>query len=94
MHLHWRRLTKLKNAQKACTKVAMLGKELPPAPLLVTITRVGPRLLDDDNLATACKFVRDQIAAAVGIDDGSALYTWRYAQTNGDYGVDVEIVSR
>ena len=94
MHQHWRKLTKLKDAQKAHTKVAMRGKELPLAPLVVTITRLGPRRLDDDNLASACKYVRDQIAAIVGIDDGSASYTWVYKQLIGAYGVDVEIISR
>ena len=72
------------------------GQQIPTVPLLVTITRVGPRRLDDDNLAAACKYVRDQIAAVIGIDDGSPLYTWRYEQRVGgrkEYGVDVEIVT-
>lgn len=82
------------NEQKAHTKVAMRDKEIPPPPLLVTITRIGPRKLDDDNLASACKYARDQIASAVGIDDGSEQYTWLYKQAKGGYGVDVEIVTR
>ena len=73
----------------------MVGKELPPLPLLVTITRIGPRRLDDDNLTSACKYVRDQIAAAIGTDDGSDQYTWQCEQRIGKkYGVDVEITTR
>lgn len=59
----------------------------------MTITRVSPRKLDDDNLQSACKYVRDQIADLIGVDDGSPLYTWRYSQRAGKCSVDVEIVS-
>ncbi len=91
---HWRTAARHKRHQREMTAAWMYGMRLPPLPLVVTITRVGPRALDDDNLAAACKYVRDQIAAAVGEDDGSPLYTWRYEQRVGKYGVDVEIVAR
>lgn len=71
------------------------NESIPPPPLLVTITRIGKRKLDDDNLASACKYVRDQVAAEVGIDDGSDQYTWRYEQrVEKVYGVEVEVTSR
>lgn len=100
--LHWKRLAALKKQQRAATLHAILGLPYRPKtyryptspPLIVTITRAGPRKLDDDNLAAACKYVRDQIAAIVGVDDGSPLYTWRYAQRKGEYGVDVTIEPR
>ncbi len=95
--LHWRAMASLKKKQKAAVRVVMHGLALPPPPLTVTITRVGPGKLDDDNLAGAAKYVRDQIAAAVGVDDGSPLYTWRYGQRTGragEYGVEVEITKR
>ena len=95
--LHWRRMSFLKKQQRGATLCCMVGLRLPPLPLVVTITRIGPRKLDDDNLAASCKYVRDQIAAVVGEDDGSPQYTWRYAQRvgrNERYGVDVEIVTR
>lgn len=94
---HWRKLSQLRKKQKAATKRSMTGKEIPPLPLIITITRVGKRVLDDDNLATSCKYVRDQIAEVVGVDDGSPLYTWRYQQRTSSsekYGVEVEIVTR
>lgn len=94
LRLGWRRFAALKKSQKVATKACMHGVDIPPMPLLVTITRVGPRKLDDDNLANACKYVRDQIAAEVGVDDGDDRYTWRYCQRIGKYGVDVEITQR
>ena len=93
-HLHWRRLAKLAKDQKLATYLSIRGKPIPPLPLLITITRVGPRKLDDDNLASACKYVRDEIADAVGEDDGSEQFTWMYEQRMGEYGVEVEITSR
>ena len=94
VRMHWRAMDSLKKKQKLATKLCMRDVKLPAMPLLVTITRVGPRKLDDDNLASACKYVRDEIAKAVGVDDGSDLYTWMYAQRIGTYGVDVEITQR
>ena len=105
-HKHWRTLSNTSRKQKEATHYCILNKlveigwqehtvaKLPAPPILITITRVGPRKLDDDNLASACKYVRDQIAAEVGVDDGSDLYTWRYEQRKGAYGVDVEITPR
>lgn len=97
--LHWRQLAALKEGQRWATRLCLRdavnrGAELPAPPLLVTITRVGPRRLDDDNLQAACKYVRDEVAAQVGVDDGSDQYTWRYEQRIGDYAVEVEITQR
>lgn len=94
---HWRKLVKVKKKQKLATKRSMSGKQVPPLPLLVIITRVGKRVLDDDNLATSAKYIRDQIAEIIGVDDGSPLYTWRYEQRTSAserYGVEVEITTR
>lgn len=88
-------MLKIKQGQKSATKLAMHGLKLPAPPLVVVITRIGPGKLDDDNLAHACKYVRDQIAAQVGVDDGSELYTWECRQQKGkSFGVSVEISPR
>ena len=98
--MHWRKMASLKKKQRSATKLCMfiatsgVPTAIPPLPLLITIARIGPRKLDDDNLASACKYVRDQIATAVGVDDGSSQYTWQYKQKIGAYGVDVEITPR
>lgn len=93
--MHWREMARLKKKQREATAYCMVGKVIPLPPLTITITRIGPRRLDDDNLASACKYVRDQIADIVGLDDGSSMYTWRYNQrigANSQYGVEVEII--
>lgn len=96
---HWRVLSDLVRYQREMTTVAMSEVPMPRGPWIVTLTRVGPRMLDDDNLAAACKHVRDQIAqrlagGEVGQRDGPEWFTWHYAQERGTYGVDVEIETR
>lgn len=96
--MHWRALSSLKKKQKTatalCIKKAQESARIPKMPLLITITRVGPMKLDDDNLSGSAKYVRDEIARVVGVDDGSDLYTWRYEQRIGKYAVEVEITER
>jgi hypothetical protein len=65
--------------------------------LVVTITRIGQRNLDTDNLAGSQKGPRDSIARWLGIDDASPMVEWRYAQERGPaktYAVRIEIVGR
>jgi hypothetical protein len=68
-------------------------------PLTITLTRVGPRRLDDDNLQTAFKPFRDGVADALfganqKSDDSDPRFTWKYAQRKGrprEYAVEIEI---
>lgn len=63
----------------------------------VTLTRIALRKLDDDNLSRSFKAIRDQIADQMGINDGSDLFTWKYAQERGtpkQYAVRIEIDAR
>lgn len=60
--------------------------------LEVRITRIGPRKLDCDNLSGSAKAVRDAIAKGLGVDDGSPMYRWVYAQAKGPYAVEIELV--
>lgn|GEM_PF-3839684 len=63
-----------------------------PALLVVRLTRVSPRLLDeDDNLPIALKSVRDEVARQLRVDDSSPLVRWRYAQAQGEASVLVEL---
>ena len=90
--LHWRSMVKLKHGQRTMVAAMLAGKRCPQLPVVVTLTRVGKRRLDDDNLAAAFKFVRDQVAHWVGVDDGSPLYEWRYGQRIGaEYAIEIEI---
>lgn len=67
---------------------------LPSLPATATLTRIGPKPLDPDNLAASFKAVQDGIAQFFGVDDGSDAWTWVYAQEKGAYGLKVEIRSR
>lgn len=63
-------------------------------PAVVTLVRQSTGKLDDDNLRGALKHVRDGIAHALCIDDGSRFVRFRYAQRKakrGDFGVEVRI---
>jgi hypothetical protein len=61
----------------------------------ITLRRFSVGKLDSDGLHTALKSVRDGVADALGVDDGSSTITWKYEQAKGKrgvYAVEVEIV--
>lgn len=63
-------------------------------PCVVKLTRVAPKELDDDNLRSALKAIRDGVADALGIDDRDSRVTWDYAQqpaARRRYAVSIEI---
>lgn len=92
VRMHWRAMDRLKKGQKTAVSICLQGKPLPPLPVTVTMIRTGPRKLDSDNLASACKYVRDSIANAYGVDDGSEAYDWRCEQAVGkNYAVEIVI---
>ena len=64
-------------------------------PIEVTLTRIAPRSLDSDNLASSLKATRDGVADWLGIDDkDTPRLKWRYGQSRGApryYAVKVEV---
>jgi hypothetical protein len=65
-------------------------------PCVVTLTRIGPNLLDDDNLAGSFKHIRDEVARLIGIDDGSPQIKFEYKQEaigKRKYRVIIEVQS-
>lgn len=92
--MHWKKMVRLKQKQRKVIGECLKDAVIPPLPLIVVLTRIGPRTLDGDNLQGACKYVRDEVAAAVGTDDGSSLYTWVYKQRTGEYGIEIEFFPR
>lgn len=67
-----------------------------PLPCVVTLTRIAPRALDDDNLRSALKAARDGIADRFFISDRDPRVSWRYAQRKGapkEYAVEVAITT-
>lgn len=52
--------------------------------LTVVIARIAPRSLDDDNLRSGCKSVRDGITDALGLkNDRDSRLSWEYEQQKG-----------
>jgi hypothetical protein len=70
-------------------------------PCIVTLTRISPRLLNDDNLVYTLKYQRDCIADYLipGLkpgraDDDNSKILWEYAQEKGavrEYAIKVRI---
>lgn len=91
---HWAtRARRAKHQRRAAywtAREAIQGLKIAP-PIRVDITRVGVRFLDSDNLAGACKGVRDGIADALRIDDGDERIQWTYAQAKGQARVEARI---
>jgi hypothetical protein len=95
-HEHWRvkaKRTKYQRSLAAMVLQTSFGKP-PPLPLVVTITRVGKRNLDSDNLVGSAKYVRDGIADWVGVDDGNPGYTWKVEAAKGDYACMIRLEAR
>lgn len=95
-HTHWRLRAKRAKAQR--TIVALVLRRtvsrsmMLAAPLEVVITRIAPSGgLDSDNLAGCAKYVRDQIAAELGINDRDPRVSWRVVQARGPWGVQIAI---
>ncbi len=82
--LHWRRRAKLARWHRAAgwalARAAGVESFKASDRLKITLTRSGGRPMDSDNLAAALKGVRDGIADALGVDDGSETIDWIYGQ--------------
>lgn len=96
---HWarrhKRLSGHKRLAMAMTLESLRGQRITSDSIVVTLTRRGARKLDTDNLAGSQKGIRDGIAKALRIDDGSDVLTWVYKQEpkgSGDYRVDVDVM--
>ena len=80
-HEHWRSRHHRRRREREVVRKALSGQRPPPGPWEVTITRLGPRRLDDDAIPTAAKAIRDEIGSFLGCGDGPrAPVVWRYAQ--------------
>jgi hypothetical protein len=96
---HWSVKMRRKQDQQQQVAVAwqnnLKGRRI-QLPCVVKLTRIGPRVLDGDNLQASCKGIRDTIAQKLGADDGSDLIKWEYSQVkNGskEYGLKISITS-
>lgn len=92
----WQKKARRAQGQKKVTSVYLMTnrKQCPPLPVVVTLTRIAPRLLDDDNNISGFKNVRDAVASFLALDDRDPRITWRYAQERGkskEYAVRIAI---
>lgn len=91
---HWCISSKRKKLHRTTARVMLQQhlRPMSPSAVEVTLTRCGPRKLDDDNLASGFKAVRDGVADWLGIDDGDERMTWRYQQRKSKaYAAEVAI---
>ncbi len=96
---HWAKRAKRAQSHRqhahTVTRVWLLGSVPKTLPAIVTLTRLAPRTLDDDNLRGALKAVRDGVADALGVDDRDPRVSWEYAQEKHKVpGVRIEIRRR
>ncbi len=80
-------------AEREMARLTMIGQRdrIEPA-YIITLTRVAPRKLDDDNLRGALKAVRDGVADALRVEDNTPLIHWEYKQEQAkEYAVLVEV---
>ena len=88
---HWAtRAKRMKTARRTAHALCPAAA----VPCVVLLTRYSAGTLDDDNLRSALKGVRDGIADRLGVDDASPAGTWKYEQAackRGEYAVHVRI---
>lgn len=101
MREHWAKKASRARSHRCVAKMVGNATTLPNSltfPLVVTLTRVAPRPLDDDNVRGALKATRDGIADWLQVDDRkSDIVRYEYAQQKGkrgEYAVLVSIESK
>jgi crossover junction endodeoxyribonuclease RusA len=93
---HWRKAAARKKEHRAMARAILQQHNRPDegGSFIITLTRIAPRVLDDDNLASGFKAARDGVADWLGIDDGSPRLSWRYGQRKskpGEYAAEVAV---
>lgn len=63
---HWHKAAQRHTQQQFFIRSAFNAEiRLIPMPCVITLTRIGPRFLDGDNLVMAFKWIRDEIGACL-----------------------------
>jgi len=89
IHEHWTKKHKRHKQQQILINSMANTTIRPILPVLVILTRISPRKLDDDNLQYAFKSLRDYIAdylipgLKLGRADNDPRITWQYKQQKG-----------
>lgn len=92
---HWRKAAARKKEHRSIARLVLQQHARPmhEGAVRILLTRIAPRVLDDDNLASGFKAARDGVADWLGIDDGSKRLAWSYAQAKGATGEYAAIVA-
>ena len=88
---HFRVKAKRHKIQKSIIWAYMKRLQIPPMPVIVTLTRYAPRPYDDDNLIPAFKYIRDAVSEHIlgevdnkkyrpGRADSDPRIKWKYSQ--------------
>lgn len=99
-HEHWRaRHNRVKSQRREVSaewKNAVKGRRV-ALPCKVFLTRIGAKELDSDNLTSALKAIRDEVASLLNVDDSpSSLAHFEYRQKaigKREYKVQIEVQS-
>jgi hypothetical protein len=100
---HWRVRAKRNKEHREASRLALESMIGDPKiwtsqlPIVITITRIGCRRLDSDNLYSSAKSCRDGIADFLGVNDGDTRITWVMEQRKGSpkfYGVEISYQTR
>jgi hypothetical protein len=88
MRQHWRKAAARKKQHRAIARSVLqqYARPMHGGAVRINLTRVAPRKLDDDNLQSGFKALRDGVADWLGIDDGSSRLSWIYGQRKGNPG--------
>jgi hypothetical protein len=93
MREHWAAKAKRVKQQRHLVATFIGGRPKPALPVVVTLVRIAPRALDGDNLQSAFKAPRDEIARWLGVADNHPGVTWEYWQRRGGVGVYSVVVT-
>lgn len=89
---------KAKERRLGMLAVSSNREAIPVLPVVVTLARIAPRALDDDNLAFAFKAIRDGVADGLGVRDNDPRVSWRYTQAKpargGAPAIEIAIEAR
>ena len=92
---HWRKVAQRKQSHR---RTALLMLRATPCPcsdeqITITLTRIAPRTLDDDNLASGLAGCQDGVSQWLGVVGVNNRTRWIYRQRRGQVGeYAVEIV--
>ncbi|WP_332815966.1 hypothetical protein [Ramlibacter sp.] len=92
---HWAARARRAKVHRESTYWALISCGVGMLPCSVTMTRLGAKDLDGDNLQGSLKATRDGVADWLKVADSDPRVTWIYAQRRparrGTYAVEIEV---